>query len=156
MSHIVKAASVLLARNATAAELYIVRRADALRFFGGFMAFPGGKVHAADQELLASATEPPLDRYVTAARELFEETGVLLARKPDGTFPPSGSVLNYLRRKMAREDLPFSRVLQRLEAQVRAEDFFFAGQVTTPAFVPTRFDTAFFVAHLPEIGRAHV
>ncbi|HEV3119933.1 MAG TPA: MBL fold metallo-hydrolase [Gemmataceae bacterium] len=156
MSHIVKAASVLLARNATAPELYVVRRAEALRFFGGFMAFPGGKVHAGDQELVTAAAEPASDRYITAARELFEETGVLLARKSDGTFPPSGSVLNYLRRKMAREDLPFSRVLQRLEAYVRAEDFFFAGQVTTPPFVPTRFDTAFFVARLPENQSAEV
>ena len=148
MSHIIKAASVLLARGSGPAELFIVRRAEGLRFFGGFMAFPGGKVHAADHELLSAPAESLQDRYVTAARELFEETGVLLARKPDGSYPPSGSVLNYLRRKMATEDLPFAEVLTRLDLSLNSDDFVLLGNITTPPFVPTRFDTAFFEARI--------
>lgn len=156
MSQIIKAASVLLARGSGPAELYIIRRAEGLRFFGGFMAFPGGKFHAADRDLLTAPAESLQDRYVTAARELFEETGVLLARKPDGSYPPSGSVLNYLRRKMATEDVPFAEVLTRLDLSLNSDDFPLLGNITTPPFVPTRFDTAFFVARLPANQSAEI
>ena len=60
---------------------------------GGFLAFPGGKATAgdADPQLVpegAVGGDPPVkpERWVTAARELFEETGVLIARRPDGHF----------------------------------------------------------------------
>ena len=72
MSQIIKAASVLLAKASVPAELFIVRRAESLRFFGGFSAFPGGKVHSADRDLVSAPAESPHDRYITAARELFE------------------------------------------------------------------------------------
>jgi len=156
VSQIIKAASVLLAKASVPAELFIVRRAESLRFFGGFSAFPGGKVHSADRDLVSAPAESPHDRYITAARELFEETGVLIARKSDGTFLSSGAVLNYLRRKMAVEDLPFAQVLKRLNVAVHADDFLLLGHVTTPPFVPVRFDTAFFLARLPANQSAEV
>ena len=154
MSHIAKAASVLLARGSS--ELFVVRRAEKLRFFGGFLAFAGGKVAPSDGEIPVAALEPDAtgagvspDRYVAAARELFEETGVLLARCGDGAYPAAGSVLDYLRRKMMAENLPFGQVLARLEASIHAGDFLPLGRVITPAFVPTRYDTVFFSAKLP-------
>ena len=48
MSAIAEAASVLLARGPGSAEVFVVRRAATLRFFGGFLAFPGGKVNPED------------------------------------------------------------------------------------------------------------
>ncbi|MGZ6144298.1 MAG: NUDIX domain-containing protein, partial [Myxococcales bacterium] len=58
-----------------------VRRGDQLRFAGGFYAFPGGRVDVQDSavpldggESLGAAEAPCI---VAAARELFEETGVL-------------------------------------------------------------------------------
>jgi ribonuclease/clavin/mitogillin len=111
VSPIAKAASVLLLRPGAEAELFVVQRAQSLRFLGGFLAFPGGKVAAADRTLVPALLqeaktlqEAMLERLVTAARELFEETGVLLARGSDGTFPAAGSVLRYLRRKLLAED----------------------------------------------------
>jgi glyoxylase-like metal-dependent hydrolase (beta-lactamase superfamily II)/8-oxo-dGTP pyrophosphatase MutT (NUDIX family) len=161
VSQIAKAASVLLARGSS--DLFIVRRAEKLRFFGGFFAFPGGKVAASDGEIPLADTEPgaggagvAAERYVAAARELFEETGVLLARQSDGSFPVTGSTLQYLRRKMMAENLPFGQVLARLEATVRAGDFLPLGRVVTPAFVPTRFDTVFFFARLPANQQAEI
>jgi endoribonuclease LACTB2 len=161
VSHIAKAASVLLARGSS--DLFIVRRAEKLRFFGGFLAFPGGKVGPSDGEIPVAATEPgdggaevSPDRYVTAARELFEETGVLLARRGDRSYPTAGSILDYLRRKMMAENLPFEQVLARLEVSIHAADFLPLGRVVTPAFVPTRFDTVFFFAKLPPNQQADV
>src|SRR3989440_12621848 len=73
------AASVILVRE-DGAVLW-VRRGDELRFAGGFYAFPGGRVDVQDSgvpvdggEALGAAEAPCV---VAAARELFEETGVL-------------------------------------------------------------------------------
>src|SRR5207253_3972069 len=62
----------------------------------------------------------------------------------------------YLRRKMVAEQLPFQQVLGRLEATVWAADFLPLGKVVTPAFVPTRFDTVFFLAKLPPNQQAEI
>jgi endoribonuclease LACTB2 len=90
------------------------------------------------------------ERVAAAARELFEETGILLARRRDGSFPRAGSTLTYLRRKVAEENLAFGEVLKRLELSVETADFEPLGTITTPPFVPTRFNTAFFLARLPD------
>jgi glyoxylase-like metal-dependent hydrolase (beta-lactamase superfamily II)/8-oxo-dGTP pyrophosphatase MutT (NUDIX family) len=162
VTDITEAASVLLARGPGSAEVFAVRRAPALRFFGGFHAFPGGKVHADDAATaarsLASAGEAvsPLDvRRVTAARELFEEAGVLLARRPDGSFAAAADLAG-LRRELVEGRLPFAEVLRRLGLALRRDDFTFAGTLVTPPFTALRFDTAFFVAELPPGQRAEV
>ncbi|HLN27972.1 MAG TPA: MBL fold metallo-hydrolase [Gemmataceae bacterium] len=163
MSQIAKAASVLLARGSGPAELFVVRRSANLRFLGGFLAFPGGKVSAGDREVPvdAPAERPnPLDvdseRYAAAARELFEETGALIARRADGSFPPSGSLLDYLRRKLMVEEMTFPDVLSHLSVRLNAADFIPLGSVTTPSFVPTRFNTVFFLARVPDNQKAEV
>ena len=48
---ITEAASVLLARSPGSREVFVVRRSARLRFFGGFLVFPGGKVAPADAEV---------------------------------------------------------------------------------------------------------
>ncbi len=163
MSAITPAASVLLARGPGSHEAFIVRRADSLRFFGGFLAFPGGKVASQDSEVEVCASTagpeagaPPCERLVAAARELFEETGVLVARRPDGSFLPSSAALEQLRREMADADLPFQQVLVRLGVRLHGSDWTLIGSVTTPAFTNVRFDTTFFVAHLPPGQQAEV
>jgi glyoxylase-like metal-dependent hydrolase (beta-lactamase superfamily II)/8-oxo-dGTP pyrophosphatase MutT (NUDIX family) len=163
VTQIAKAASVLLVRQKNRAEVFVVRRAEKLRFLGGFYAFPGGKVAPGDATVPLVGPQPSdptaeqLDnRCVTAARELFEETGVLVARKTDGSFPASGTVLGYLRRKLMAEELSFAQVLERLEVTLHRADFQFIGGITTPAFVPTRFDTAFFMARAPENQAAEI
>jgi glyoxylase-like metal-dependent hydrolase (beta-lactamase superfamily II)/8-oxo-dGTP pyrophosphatase MutT (NUDIX family) len=158
VSHITKAASILLARGSGAAELFVVRRSVELRFFGGFLSFPGGKVSPSDSQILVvpGVAGVPRERCVAAARELFEETGVLLARRPDGSYPASGSVLDYLRRKVIANDLSFEQALERLELTIRAADFIPLGAMTTPPFVPHRFDTAFYLVELPANQQADV
>jgi glyoxylase-like metal-dependent hydrolase (beta-lactamase superfamily II)/8-oxo-dGTP pyrophosphatase MutT (NUDIX family) len=145
MSSIPEAASVLLARGPGSAEVFVVRRADALRFLGGFHAFPGGKAAPEDA-----------DRRTAAARELFEETGVLLARRPDGAFPASGPELDQLRTDLLAERLPFSELLARLGVTIRPDDLAVAGVLVTPPFSSVRFDTTFYVAVLPPNQTAEV
>jgi glyoxylase-like metal-dependent hydrolase (beta-lactamase superfamily II)/8-oxo-dGTP pyrophosphatase MutT (NUDIX family) len=145
------AASALLARAPGSPETFLVRRADGLRFFGGFHAFPGGKVCAADAELVPGSVQRG-----AVVRELYEETGVLLARRPDGSFPSSGDELNQLRRELLADRLSFRAVLDRLGAAIRPEDLVPFGALVTPAFAPVRFDTAFFIAVLPPEQEAEV
>ncbi len=96
------AASVIIVRDAPPGtpepiEVYMVRRQRSMKFLGGFYAFPGGKVDPGDaastllagclgldaaraaQCFPAHGALPPLAFWVTAVRELLEESGVLLA-----------------------------------------------------------------------------
>jgi ribonuclease/clavin/mitogillin len=147
-----EAASVLLARGAHSPEVCLVRRGAALRFFGGFWAFPGGKLDPRDAAIpvVSAGPEDGLSaRRAAAARELFEETGVLIARADDGGFPPLPPDLPSWRREVLEDRLSFAELLVRLGLRLHATDFRLIGSVTTPAFAPVRFDTAFFVADLP-------
>jgi glyoxylase-like metal-dependent hydrolase (beta-lactamase superfamily II)/8-oxo-dGTP pyrophosphatase MutT (NUDIX family) len=146
-----EAASVLLARGPNSSEVFVVRRALALRFFGGFLAFPGGRVAPSD----VPSTGPVgpersrQGRRTAAARELFEETGVLLARRGDGSFPTAGPHLETQRKELVDGRIDFAELLSRQALSVRAEDFSWIGDLITPAFSLTRFDTTFFTACLP-------
>jgi glyoxylase-like metal-dependent hydrolase (beta-lactamase superfamily II)/8-oxo-dGTP pyrophosphatase MutT (NUDIX family) len=151
---VLAAASVVLARAPVSAELLLVQRADNLRFMGGFCAFPGGKVGPADAHLAeAPASDGPgpllTPQHVAAIRELFEETGVLLAHRSDGTIPPSDPSWNELRRELLADRLSFADLLARLGLSLRADDLKPIGSLVTPAFSPMRFDTAFYLAVLP-------
>jgi glyoxylase-like metal-dependent hydrolase (beta-lactamase superfamily II)/8-oxo-dGTP pyrophosphatase MutT (NUDIX family) len=88
-------------------------------------------------------------RIVAAARELFEETGVLLARRADGSFPFSGAELEQSRHDLAEDHITFREVLSRLGVSVHAEDFALVADFVTPPFAALRFDTTFYLAHLP-------
>jgi glyoxylase-like metal-dependent hydrolase (beta-lactamase superfamily II)/8-oxo-dGTP pyrophosphatase MutT (NUDIX family) len=152
-SDVMEAASVLLARGRGSQEVLLVRRADNLRFMGGFHAFPGGKVGPPDREL----AQPGLSAQAIAAiRELFEETGVLLARRPDGSFPPTTEEFAHLRGELLADRLSFRDLLAGLQLQLCPEDLTPVGALRTPEFSPVRFDTAFFVAELPPGQQADV
>jgi glyoxylase-like metal-dependent hydrolase (beta-lactamase superfamily II)/8-oxo-dGTP pyrophosphatase MutT (NUDIX family) len=148
---ITEASSVLLTRGPGSPEVFLIRRSEALRFFGGFWAFPGGKVDRRDSTIpLQSAQADGLSvRRATVARELFEETGVLLARAADGAFPFSIPELDRWRHEVLEDRLTFAELLIRLGLTLHSSDFRLLGSVTTPPFASLRFDTAFFVAHLP-------
>jgi glyoxylase-like metal-dependent hydrolase (beta-lactamase superfamily II)/8-oxo-dGTP pyrophosphatase MutT (NUDIX family) len=151
---IIEAASVVLTRPPALRDVFVVGRALALRFMGGFHAFPGGKVHHSDAELATEQAVTP--RHVAAIRELFEETGVLLARRADGSFPPSGTALASARQELLAERASFGELLSSLGLHLESADLVPAGDLITPPFVPLRFDTAFFIATLPANQTAEV
>ena len=102
-SSLVPAATVVVLRDSPAGpEVFMVRRHDAHPAFSGAHVFPGGRVDPADRDtadadwcdglepaarqLADLAPAEAIAYHVAAARELFEETGVLLARDGSGRF----------------------------------------------------------------------
>ena len=83
------AATVIIARDgAGGLEVLAIERASGMGFAGGAIAFPGGKVDAADSPegpcFAGFGGLDPTDATgrVTAAREAFEEAGILLSAGP--------------------------------------------------------------------------
>ena len=137
------AAVVLFQRTAKGVEVFWLEREAKLRFAGGFFAFPGGRVDDADANVPVTGLSGTEARWiVTAARELFEETGVLKARGSERLAPLE---LDELRRAVLAETHGFGDLLQQRGLTLHADDFVPAGRWITPPFVPGGFDARFFI-----------
>lgn len=162
------AATVVLLRPAEGGfEAYVIRRAPSMAFASGMYAFPGGGVDPADaQPDLGWAGPSPvdwkrrLDRppgeaqavVCAAAREVFEEAGVLLAGSGPAAVVAdvSGDDWEADRQALVRRELPFAELLTRHGLLLRADLLGAWARWITPEFEARRFDTYFFVAALPE------
>ena len=160
---------VLLRDSAGGAEVFMVRRHEGTAFMGGAHVCPGGRVDEADHDAddrwcdgidHAVAQLRDIDRslaiayHVAAARELFEEAGVLLARAAGGG-PPDLSRAD-AQSRIARYRVDVHDGKDSLRAVVEREGLrlaldallLFAHWVTPP--VDTRqFDTRFFLTRVP-------
>lgn len=142
------AACVVLVRGqGTDLEVFWVRRSDAVPFQPGFMAFPGGKVDAADSEFDVPGVSDDFERAarVCAVREALEETGVLVAH--DGDVPAAS--LAAAREALLDGRATLADVAREHGWKLAPESLTFAGRWQTPVFAPVRFDTLFFLCRLP-------
>lgn len=168
------AASIALVRPGVAEPLdvYMIRRHERMRFLGGYYAFPGGKVDVADaapealarvQGLTPETAEerlqnreglPSLAFWVAAVRELFEETGILMACDAGGRPIDQGdsSVEDQVERSrkalMAGES-GLTALLARGGWFYDAAPLRYLSHFITPASSPIRFTARFFVSPLP-------
>ncbi|GIF65007.1 hypothetical protein Ais01nite_30420 [Asanoa ishikariensis] len=158
------AATVLLLRPAqhTGFEVYLIRRVAAMAF-GGMYAFPGGGVDPTDSQAdlgidptsLAGRlkTDPERAQAIVcaAAREVFEEAGVLLAGPTGDTVvgDVSGDDWEAARHALVGRDLGFADFLKTRDLTLRADLLAPWSRWITPEFEPRRFDAYFFVAALP-------
>jgi 8-oxo-dGTP pyrophosphatase MutT (NUDIX family) len=168
------AATVVVVRSGVRGpEVYMVRRHDAAAFMGGAHVFPGGRVDAADREIAdaawcdgidwASSQLTPLpsaDRiahHVAAARELFEEAGVLLARDRSGHFVTTttgAGEAEDVRFKRHRHDVHAGRhtlrdVVVAEGIRLALDSLIVCGHWVTPPLDTRRFDTWFFLTRMP-------
>jgi len=144
---------VLVRMGPRGLETFWLRRDRTMSFAAGFYAFPGGRVDASDAEIPIEGAGPPDSRLVAAAaRELFEETGVLAARGRT----PDPNTLAEARQAVLDGRETFASVLTRLGLQIDALDFEPAGRWVTPPFMPVRFDARFFLVEVPPGTRAEV
>jgi 8-oxo-dGTP pyrophosphatase MutT (NUDIX family) len=154
------AATVVLLRSPL--EVYMLER-QATMVFGGQYAFPGGGVDPSDRPALirpdwaARLGVPPEQAAAVvgaAARELFEEAGVLLAgpvEQPDRTVGDvSTPDWEADRAAVAAHAVPLAEVLRRRGLRLRDDLLLPWTRWLTPEFEPRRFDTWFFIALLPE------
>lgn len=144
------AAAVILLRKTVASgpEVYWVKRSMKLAFLGGFHAFPGGQRDASDCETRVenSADAEASAMISCAARELFEELGVLVARGAQTlTKGQRASLLDDLEQGR----MSFPALLNHYGLHLDARDFTFVGRWVTPPFSPRRFDTWFFLVNCP-------
>ncbi len=146
------ASTILLLRDGpTGLEVFMVVRHHEIDFASGALVFPGGRMETADVELAREGAlfsdgldETARALRIAAIREAFEECGVLLARPLGNERFVAAERASALDRSasfaglMAREGL-----LPATDALVP-----FARWIT-PAFLPKRFDTHFFLALAP-------
>ena len=144
------AAAVVLVREAGGdVEVFWARRGAAMSFQGGFQAFPGGQRDAGDAETPVASCEEDAERralVACAARELFEETGVLAARGADSL---TKGQLESLYDDFTSGRMTFASLLAHYGLSLDARDFQFVGRWVTPPFSPRRFDTWFFLVRCP-------
>ncbi len=133
-------------------ELFWLRRGAQLSFAGGFYAFPGGKVDPQDAQLPVEGAQG-LDAAlrVAAARELLEETGVLIAQ---GAEKLSQVQVSAAREALLERKRGFAELLKDHGLTLRASDFLDAGRWITPTFMPSRFDARFFLVEAPAHANA--
>jgi ribonuclease/clavin/mitogillin len=156
-------------------EVFWVRRSEAVPFMPGWHAFPGGGLGKGDVDLPVSGTPRALSGGTTAAipvglqlegedappdlvpglvaaalRELFEETGLLLAAPAGDEGPPSviGQDLD-LPAAAASDPAALAAALRERGLALDASELVWAGRWLTPPFAPLRFDNRFFLLHWP-------
>ena len=163
-------ATVLVVRPAESADgglqVLLLRRNDRSGFVAGATLYPGGAVDPGDALVPTTADapgvvadslpdvhrsgfgedDPTLVRrlsVIAAARECFEEAGVLLAIRADGGWADAAQVS-----RVAAAG-SFAAALHTEQLHVPVERFLPWGRWVTPVGAPRRYDTHFFVVAAP-------
>ena len=149
-----EAASVIVVRDSVnGPEVFMLQR-PGRGDFPDLHVFPGGKVDDNDAELgemiapPQSANHPPERFKVAALRECFEECGVLYAEDPFGPIDPEN--LQSLRHDLLDDRVTFKDLVDDLALLFQDDAVLYFSHWITPPYAPARFDTRFFVAHVPE------
>lgn len=148
-------------------EVFMLRRVAAMEFAASMHVFPGGGADRRDAEdelpwagpavgewaELLGTTEADARMLVAAAvREIFEETGVLLASPAgDEGSPPrlDPEEARELRRRLVAREVGFGEVLLDQGLVLRSDLLRYRAHWITPEVEPRRYDTRFFVAAVP-------
>ncbi len=157
------AAGVILVRDAEGGpEVLLVRRRADVGFAAGAYVFPGGTLDAADADAAWEdwLDEPPGDAVegaadpdgpsartfvVAALRELFEETGVLLA----SGAPLGRDVLAQQRDALVAGRKLFLDIVSGLDLRLAGDRLLLCARWITPESLSRRYDARFFLAAAP-------
>ncbi len=156
------AATVCLLRDTAAGvEVFLMRRTTSMAFAAGMHVYPGGAVEASDSLVplagrgdLADvarrlAASDPAALVAAAARETFEECGVLLAVDAAGEVPAVSDELEHGRAELTAGRLDFAALLRAHGLVVDDAALSPFGHWVTPEVEDRRYDTRFFVASVP-------
>lgn len=157
------AAGVILARDAaTGPEVLLVRRRADVGFAAGAYVFPGGTLDEEDDDpAWARFLTPPPEAALTGAadpdgpgataflvaavREMFEETGVLLAEDA----APDPNALSKARAALVAGDRHFLQIVAEAGVRLAADRLVLCARWITPESLSRRYDARFFLAEAP-------
>ena len=157
------AATVMLVRDSDAGpEVFMLRRTGRASFAAGMFVFPGGRVddvdHADEIEPFCSGLDDDdasrqlgiesggLAYWVAAIRECFEEAGILLAERRDGSPLALG---DDDRHAVHDGTLSMVELCRRDDLVLELSTTQYVDHWITPIGEPRRFDTRFFVTEAP-------
>lgn len=150
---------VILRDHADGIEVFMVVRHHAIDFASGALVFPGGKVDAGDAHPawaeLAPVDAEPVARanVVAAARETFEEAGLVLARKR-GTQTivdarEAQRLVETFRTPILSGAIQFRELISSEGLLLASELMVPFAHWITPEGMPKRFDTHFYLVAAP-------
>ncbi len=170
-----KAATVILLRDdgPKGFDVFLLKRHPKSSFMGGNYVYPGGRVDRNDgsEELYSRSKgmtleeaqknlrgtfspEESLAHWIAAIRELFEESGVLLAYDQKGNLVELTNrqererFLHY--RKLLQEGkISFGEMAQKENLVLALDQLHYYAHWITPEAQPQRFDTRFFLTRCP-------
>jgi len=158
------AATIMLLREDSGVQAYLLRRTAVLEFAPGACVFPGGSVDERDgdpetgwagpspadfADQLGTSRERARALICAAVRETFEESGVLLAGPSPTDLVHDSAALSADRHALLEGATSFAEVLRRRGLLLRADLLTPWARWITPEASPRRFDTWFFAAALP-------
>ncbi len=148
-------------------QVFMLRRVSSMAFAPSMWVFPGGGVDARDAgielpwagpspsewgALMQSPPQIAQQFVIAAAREVFEECGVLLAGPDTGSavVDVAGDEWRRERDALLSKDQSFAQLLARRGLVLRSDLLTVRDHWITPECEPRRYDTWFFAARLPD------
>ncbi|MFX1457220.1 MAG: hypothetical protein ACFFDB_17785 [Promethearchaeota archaeon] len=151
-------------------EVFMAKRHKNTKFMSEHHVFPGGalddqdltadsraRLIGIDKNVIANLTEiceDPANIWIIAIRELFEETGILIACDKVGN---SLGKIKEVPKKIKKYQKKLQKKRNTMTDILAKEDLFYAvnnlryfGRLITPEISPIRFDTQFFVCKYPQ------
>ena len=151
-------------------EVFMVKRHGNARFMGGHHVFPGGGLETQDMTAesrariigpdkdifnnIGDVCDQPSGLWIIAIRELFEETGLLIATR-DGEEVieinnENGAKFKDYQAMLQNDHLTMTEVLEKESLYYAANHLKYFGRLITPKISPIRFDTQFFLCKFPQ------
>ena len=156
------AATILILRDTQQGlEVLMVTRHHEVDFMPGALVFPGGKLAKDDADPrvcvrcsgVENLSREQIALRVNAIREVFEESGILLARERGASALLGAERATQLaeryRQQLATGAIGIADLLEAEDLVLACEELVPFARWITPTFVPKRFDTYFYLAAAP-------